>query len=123
MDSFPKNMQRNMRRRQRLRPAEVVDNIKADDGPDTLALFARMKEAGFHYWSRTPGLKYKPSKRRKVSTRIPVYYVILAEELARRQGMSAEDFMSQILAEGLLEAFMEVDAQKRAAVFLAKGIA
>jgi hypothetical protein len=102
-----------MKRRESSRPAQVVEQIRADDGPDTRALLERMKEAGFHFWSKVEeGTKLKPGKMRKASVRVPVYYLLMAEELARWQGITAEQFMSAILTEGLYEAFLEVNVQK-----------
>ena len=55
-----------MKRRESSRPAHVVEHIKADDGPETHALLERMKEAGFHFWSKMEeGAKLKPAKIRR----------------------------------------------------------
>jgi hypothetical protein len=83
-----------------------------------------MKEAGFHFWSKVEeGTKLKPAKMRKASVRVPVYYLLMAEELARWQGITAEEFMSAILTEGLYEAFLEVNAQKNQAARERRGSA
>ena len=102
MRPSPPVLKRLMRRRRGRRPTAVVDHIKADDGPEFQTLVKRIAELGFGQASFT---------KRSVTLDVSEYFVVMVDDLAGRQRITSEKFMSAILSEGLFEAYLELRAQ------------
>ena len=102
-----------IKRRQSRRPADVVDRISVPGVAWADAVIGRMKAAGYDPRPKRPGEPSAPKPMRKVSLSIIESWHVMAEALAAEQGISAEQFMAAILQEGLFEAFLEMQAQRR----------
>lgn len=98
-DRHRKVIDRVMKRRSSRRPADVVDRIRVADHAEAEALLARMRAEG--------------QSRRGATATVPGFLAAMAEGLAQQQGITPEAFYSAILSEGLYEAYMEFEAQKR----------
>ena len=112
-DRHRKVIDRVVKRRGSRRPADVVDRIRVADHAEAEALLARMKAEGYSKTPPLPGETRPPVAKRCVTATVPGFFVVMAEGLAERQGISPEEFYSAILTEGLYEAYMEFEAQKR----------
>jgi hypothetical protein len=75
---------------------------RADDGPEFQTLVKRIAELGFGQASFT---------KRSVTLDVSEYFVVMVDDLAGRQRITSEKFMSTILSEGLFEAYLELRAQ------------
>ncbi len=105
-----------MKRRQSRRPADVVDRIRVIDPAWADAVQARMEAAGYDPRPRHAGEPATPKPQRSVSVPVAEFWTVMAAELATAQGITTEQFMADILQEGLFEAFLEMRAQRAALV-------
>lgn len=103
-----KVIDRCIKRRHGRRPADVVDRIEVTDQDAADRLYDRMKSQGYGRIDKTP------ATRHPVTLDVPDFFLTLATALAADQGISREAFMAQILTEGLHEAFLEFNHQRRA---------
>ena len=103
-----------IKRRQKLRPADVVDHIRVDNPAWADAIQTRMKAAGYGSQPQQAEAKKSRLATRRVSFPIREFWAIVADELAAAQGITPQAFMAAILSAGLYEAFLEVEAQRRA---------
>jgi hypothetical protein len=102
-----------IRRRRSRRPADVVDRISVPAAAWADAVIERMKAAGYDPRPKRPGEPSAPKPMREVSLTVAEFWHVMAEALAAEQGISPEQFMAAILQEGLFEAFLEMQAQRR----------
>jgi hypothetical protein len=102
-----------IKRRRSRRPADVVDRISVPGIAWADAVIGRMKAAGYDPRPKHPGEPRAPKPMREVSLSVTEFWHVMADALAAEQGISAEQFMAAILQEGLFEAFLEMQAQRR----------
>jgi len=106
-----KIIDRAIKRRRSRRPARVVDLIRVIDTARANALLERMRAAGLT--GRGPDHLLKDDNFREISLPVVRWQAVMVEELAARQGITPEKFMGDILSEGLYEAFLEFNNQRR----------
>jgi hypothetical protein len=115
-----KIIDRAIRRRRSRRPAHVVDRIRVNSPAEADALRERLTAAGL---SMTPTDNPRPrtdADFRQVTLAVVNWQAVMVDELAARQGIAPERFMSAILSEGLYEAYIEVMAQRNDLIRAAK---
>jgi hypothetical protein len=106
-----KIIDRAIKRRLSRRPANVVDHIRVRDVVKADALLGRMGAAGLTGNPRHHFLT--DDNFREIPLPVVRWQAVMAEELAAQQGITPEKFMGDILSEGLYEAFLEFNAQRR----------
>ena len=113
-----KIIDRAIKRRHRLRPANEVDRIRVTDLAAADALHERIRAAGLTGKKRERPLT--DDDFRRVTLPVIHWQAVMVDELAAQQGITPEKFMSAILSEGLYEAYLEFHAQRQEAIRAAR---